>query len=241
MKKALLLLALALGIHGHLLAQTCTPDPSITEPGAYPSQLPNGIAGQYYENTIQFNIPEDTVVEFGGNQVTAEIDSIKVLSVQGLPTGLTYNCTPVSCALPGGQTSCGLVFGTIDLQAAGYYPFVIPIRIYARINGFLPVQQNDTIFSLEMTVDQANSLSKSTFGAVSVFPNPAENRIQAGFPTSTSSMEVETHDALGRKVALAWDKTDNRLSADVQSLTSGVYVVTCIKNGQVHQFRFIRR
>lgn len=239
MKKIILNLSL-LGFVVNGYAQSCVRDNTITEPGTYPSQLPVGNAGQYYEETVQFNIPADTSVDFQGNTVTAIIDSIKVLAVNGLPAGLTYGCNPVSCGLPGGQTSCGVVFGTIDPGESGTYPFVIPVRIYARINGAFPYQQPDTIFSLSMDVNAFTGEKRIIQDQLIAYPNPAGNELFIALPFSALSAELKVFDSQGKNIELPVDKELNRMTLNTRSLAPGMYFGEVNDGKKVYRFHFIR-
>lgn len=239
MKKIILNLSL-LGIAMNAMAQSCVPDTSIKNPGTYPNQLPVGNAGQYYQETVQFNIPADTSVDFNGTPVTANIDSIKVLAVNGLPTGLTYACNPVSCALPGGKTSCGVVYGTIDPSESGTYPFVIPVRIYARIGGTFPYQQPDTIYSLSMDVNAFTGETRIIQNTVSAYPNPAGNELFIALPFSAYSAELKVFDSQGKRIELPMEREYNRLTLNTASLVPGIYFGEVNDGKQVYRFHFVR-
>jgi hypothetical protein len=239
MKKIILNLSL-LGFALNGFAQSCVPDTSIKQPGTYPSQLPTGNAGQYYEESVQFNIPADTSVDFQGNTVTAVIDSIKVLAVNGLPAGLTYGCNPKSCGLPGGKTSCGVVFGTIDPGASGTYPFVIPVRIYARINGTFPYQQPDTIYSLSMDVNTFNGVLPVIQKDLLAYPNPAGNELFIALPFSAHSAELKVFDCQGKSIELPLEREYNKLTLNTVSLAPGMYYGEVNDGKKVYRFHFVR-
>lgn len=239
MKKYLLIPFLLISA-GFAKGQTCAPDQNITTPGHYPDALPTGLAGEYYEEVVQFNIPADTEVVFQGNTVTAQIDSIKVIDVQGLPSGLAYGCTPATCALPGGQTSCGIMFGTIDESEAGTYPFVIPVRIYVKVNGVFPYQQLDTIFSLSMDVAPSTGIGRIMAGQLKAYPNPAGSYVNVSLPFSAPSSEVIVYDRLGRELEVNVEKEYNRMKLDVQDLTPGMYYGMVFDGKAYYRFHFIR-
>lgn len=238
MKKTLLVLsALCLSTWG--FSQTCTPDQNITQPGVYPMQLPTGNAGQYYEETVQFCIPSDTDVDFGGNPVNAVIDSIKMLSVNGLPAGLTHGCTPSNCVFPGGQTSCGIIYGTIDASAQGTYNFVIPVIYYARINSSIPYQQQDTIYSIFMDVNGTTGIRKVT-GEVRAYPNPAGKVLTVALPFSAFSAEFQVFDSQGKSIQLSSNRDLNRLELNTETLSEGMYYGVVSNGHAVYHFHFIR-
>jgi hypothetical protein len=242
MKKTFLLFFICLSAHT-LKAQNCNPDMNITEPGYYPESLPPGTAGESYNEIIQLHIPADTAINFMGTDVTAIIDSIIITSVQGLPEGLSYACNKSSCSLPGGETSCASVYGTIAADAGGIYPFVIPVRIYTRINGSFPFQQNDTIFRLGMEVNNVMSIKNSAGGkeVLAVYPNPASETVNIAFTQSASSLEISIRDIHGKAVSIPLEKELNILKLDTRTLSPGIYYGTAGNGRHTYHFRFIRK
>ncbi|MDX5320254.1 MAG: T9SS type A sorting domain-containing protein [Bacteroidota bacterium] len=239
MKKILLLSLLGI-LSASVNAQNCTPDATITSPGTYPSILPAGTAGQYYEEVVQFNIPADTQVVLNNAQVTAVIDSIKVRDLQGLPTGLSYGCTPQTCALPGGQTSCGIIYGTIDASISGNYPFIIPVIIYVRIGGAIPFQQPDTIYNLSMEVNAATSSVKVVENALIVYQNPANDRVNVALPYHADNAVLTIYDRQGKKIEIEQVRNYNRIELNTEVLSAGWYVGELRHGNEIHRFHFIR-
>lgn len=232
-------MAVGLVFSAQLMAQSCAPDTTITESGTYPSALPNGQAGLYYEQVAQFRIPADTNVSFNNQNVQATIDSVKVKAVLGMPSGLSYNCNPGSCALPGGKTSCGVIFGTIAGNAQGTYPFVIPVTIYGKVGGAFPVSQNDTIYNLTMDVDPYNSVIRQEH-EVKVFPNPSSSQVSMVFPESINEVSLKVVDANGKEVQLQYSYNMNRVETDLSALPIGVYFATAVRGNNVYHFRLVR-
>lgn len=66
----------------------CTPDPSIPQPGTYPSPIPGGSAGVPYSQTIDLVSRGDTVYL----SLLTPFDSIEISSVT-LPPGLSFICS----------------------------------------------------------------------------------------------------------------------------------------------------
>ncbi|HIO72599.1 MAG TPA: T9SS type A sorting domain-containing protein [Flavobacteriales bacterium] len=91
----------------HANAQICVPDGQYTSPGIYPDTsvgFAPAIQCVYYEQLLTMVVPTDTL--------TCTIDSVVLNSLSGLPTGLSYGCSPASCGFSGGTSGCGLVYGT---------------------------------------------------------------------------------------------------------------------------------
>lgn len=239
MKKILLTLSFAF-VSAGLMAQSCTPDASITVSGTYPDMLPDGDAGQYYEEVVQFRIPADTNVDFNGNMVNAIIDSIKVIDVQNMPSGLSYACSPNTCALPGGQTSCGVMYGTIGASEQGTYVFQIPVVIYVRIGGAFPYQQPDTIYGLSMNVNSPTSSTKIFEEQLLVYPNPSVNKLNVALTFHAGQAEVSLFDRQGKKVEVDINRHDNILELNTSLLAPGMYYGTVKRGDSVYRFHFIR-
>lgn len=62
----------------------CTIDSSQTTPGIYPDTLPEGTAGQFYNEDVTFVMIEDTL--------GFTINSIQIVSITGLPAGINWAC-----------------------------------------------------------------------------------------------------------------------------------------------------
>ncbi|MBI1222950.1 MAG: T9SS type A sorting domain-containing protein [Bacteroidetes bacterium] len=239
MKKILLALII-LGFQMSLAAQSCTPDSTITAPGTYPKHLPDGIAGTHYQQTVQFRIASDTQVTFSGSTVTAHIDSIKVLDVFGLPGGISYSCTPASCALPGGKTSCGLIYGDIDANASGTYPFTIPIRIYVHIGGTFPYQQPDTLYNISMNVNAAAGIDEMVQHELLVYPNPATSDLNVALTFHAGQAEIEVFDRQGKRLNLESHYENNIIHLNTSDLPAGIYMGQVQHGSETYRFRFVR-
>lgn len=239
MKKLILSLSFACLAYG-AMAQSCTPDQTITSPGTYPDILPDGTAGSYYEESVQFRIPADTNVDFNGTTVNAVIDSIKVVDVKNLPAGVSYACNPSSCALPGGKTSCGVLYGTIDGSAQGTYTFVIPVIIYARVGGAFPLQQPDTIYGLSMNVNTPNSTIRIMDEKLVVYPNPAQGNMNIALTFHAGQAEVHVFDRQGKAVNIEMEKADNVVSINTATLPAGIYYGRVQRGNEIYRFHFIK-
>jgi len=221
-------------------AQNCTPDQNLTDPGSYPSKLPPGTAGSYYEETVQFVIPADTQIIYNGVMVQATIDSIKVINVEGLPNNLGYVCNPSSCVLPGGQTSCGVMYGTIDSSESGTYPLLIPITVYGRVGGSFPVQQKDTLKSLSMSVLGPNAVNEVSFKKAYVYPNPAPRQARILLPESAENMTIKLVNAAGKEMTIEANISGNEISIATQYWPKGVYIGTISSANSIYRFQIIR-
>ncbi len=236
--KKFLLFAAVLSLAAYVNGQSCTPNTSITTSGTYPDSLPMGTAGSYYEEVIQFRIPADTNADLNGTPVYAVIDSIKVLEVIGMPDGLNYLCNPSSCALPGGETSCGVIYGNIDGAADGYYPFTIPVKIYARIGGTFPYQLPDTIYSISMYVDQPSGATLIQNAAIRAYPNPANGHITLALPFSAGTSVLQVYTQQGQLIECPYATAENRMELDTRHLSPGLYYAVVTHANRQYRLHF---
>jgi PKD repeat protein len=155
MKKNLLLLICLLicGIQ-FSIAQSCTPDLSITQPGIYPdatTNFPQGYAGVSYSTVIQFKVITDTVSS--GTHVT--VTDITMDSVSGLPPGFTYVSNPANHIFPGGSNACFTLNGNPALADTGTYHIVVHVTLHGVVLGFIHVSQSSTITGYRIVVNGA--------------------------------------------------------------------------------------
>lgn len=102
----LLTLFLSIDVSGQ-----CVPDTTIT--GLYsPTELeglPEATIGQAYEAVIHMSVPAETTITINLN-----VDSVVLTAVNGLPSGLQYECQNATCGTEGGDYGCIRIFGTPD-------------------------------------------------------------------------------------------------------------------------------
>lgn len=180
----------------------CTPDNSLTQPGYLPNELDTAFVGQNYEMVVHIRIPKDTSVVFFGQNITADIDSIRLVSVEGLPQNLTYQCNVANCLFTPTQTYCARISGTPTANDIGTRQLRFAIVAYAsaviigtRTN--LPPQQ-DTLDQFELIVANSsggtNNLTEvKDDNLFSVYPNPAQqefNILLNGFDSETIHFEI---------------------------------------------------
>ncbi len=121
----------------------CTVDPSAqTTPGANPTKedLPCIERTVPYDQTIQGKIQSDgdTTITVAGFSVTADIrvDSVRIDSITGLPTGINWAKSPN--VIPGGGNGCMNFSGTTT-AAAGQYDLTAWGTVWFRITANPPV------------------------------------------------------------------------------------------------------
>jgi hypothetical protein len=162
----------------------CTPDNTITQPGYYPPFMDTAKVNTNYEMVIHLRIPEDTVVTFFNQTLTADIDSIRLVNVLGFPQGFTYQCNVSNCLFEPKQNYCAKVTGTPSVNDVGTYPLRFAIVAYASAVVFgtrtaLPPQA-DTLDQFELVVEGQGGTNSLTIvednKGFSLYPNPAQNQ-----------------------------------------------------------------
>ena len=210
-----------------LWSQDCTPV-TLSEPGILPEALPFAQKGQAYSETISVLLFSDTMVEANGQTVKAVIDSMVLLDVLGLPSGVTYRCKDgINKFLPL-TPSCISVYGTPSEE--GTFPLEIPVMSYAKVFGFVSINQGDTIRNYVLNVfDGGASLSKVNLNELNIFPNPSNAQV------SVLSKEIPTVFSFnGVEMNLNWDKKGSVFQTSVANLPAGLYIMRA--NGRSARF-----
>jgi hypothetical protein len=212
----------------------CTIDTSITHnvDGIYPdtiTNLPHSHVAVAYSTDIQFKIAPSTL--YSG--ITVAIDSIKIITVTGLPPGFTYLCTPSNCVFPGGTSACVLLQGPAPTGAMiGSYPIEVIVKGYARPLGFAVVVDS-TITGYKIVIDSTTGISdvdRLTFSVGQNTPNPAKEYTNIGVNIlHNADVTVTVSNVIGKKVlehSYNLQRGKNTISLDVHNLMPGIYLYT---------------
>jgi hypothetical protein len=233
-KRLPLLLIIILGTILTNVSAQCIPDLTLTDPGIYPDSatgLPAGEEGVPYSEVIQVVVLTDTSV--GGLPVV--VTNITIVSVTGLPPGVTYSCNPASCIFPGGSNGCILLSGT-PATAGTYY-----LNVSLTVNGTLfgvPISQPATVDYYFIDVLSPTGLPKNLSNLklelLQNKPNPANNYTDVSFTSPINGdFKMQVFNLLGKDVynqtirGVAGLNTTRISTAD---FTPGVYMIT-IENG----------
>ncbi|MEP7170064.1 MAG: PKD domain-containing protein, partial [Bacteroidota bacterium] len=151
MKKVILMFCM-MGSIGHAVAQSCTPDVSITEPGMYPStttNLPYAYMGVPYSTSVQFKVLTDTVIS--GTYVT--VTDVTLDSVSGMPPGFAFTSNPANRVFPGGSNACASLFGNPQAGQGGTYHLVVHLTVRGIAFGFIHVTQAQTVTGYKIVIN----------------------------------------------------------------------------------------
>ncbi len=233
---------------------TCVVDPgALTEPGLSPDpdSIPCIEQGVAYDQTIQlYNF--DTV-NFSGQLVF--IDSLRVDSVGGLPTGIDWSTNNMDNTFINQERGCIKLCGTTN-DPLGNYPLSIIATVWA---SFYPTGINFPLYpvtdvdasavsdNLAVILQVINMGDPCNFNpgtgiedllvseSLSLIPNPAVNTAKVTFTSKEASDYVlSVVDMVGRTVVsrdIQAVPGENTYDIDVNELPNGVYMYS-ISNGR---------
>ena len=236
MKKTLLLLSFITIFSFAAFAQ-CTPA-TVGNAGIYPDSATNfmpAFQGQAYNQLITVKVPVDTLDPTSG--LTVPIERIDLVSITGLPQGLTYVCVPTTCKFPGGQTNCAEIIGTTN-DPVGEYFLTVTVEPFIGIPGFSISNGLSTFSYYKIVVNPGSSiqsLNPNTFSVSQNTPNPSDNACDIYYSlTSKADVEIKLMNAIGKEVQRI--KTNgntgtNKYQLNTENLAQGIYFYSLF-NGQ---------
>ena len=255
MKKSILFLAMIIGVAFGVSAQ-CNIDSTDFATGkyVYPDSLPCIYQGTAYSGTVNIKIPDSLDVHDFYSAIPAgnyylHLDSVRIDSVTGMPTGITSAINPAFGSwIHGGEYGCSLFSGTTTDTAGSY-----PVSIYGRgcVHGTVLIYTIDSCVSGNLGSYLHYNLNvcypagiNNVSGDVSlnIYPNPN----QGVFTVNVSSANrlvgtMSVSDQLGRII-----KTQNidvtgtkQLPIELGNLSSGVYLLEINAEGSKSVKQFI--
>jgi hypothetical protein len=255
MKKSIFFLSIIITIVCSTSAQVCTPDTTNFAAGkyVYPDSLPCITIGQAFSGTVSIKIPDsldahDFTTLVPANTYYVHVDSIRIDSITGMPSGITSGTNPVLGSwLHGGDYACSLFSGTTTSPAGTY-----PISIFGRgcIHGTILIYTIDSCQSgnlgsyLKYSLNVCNPAGINNVSSdlsLNIYPNPN----QGAFTVTVSSAShitgmMSVLDQLGRIVnAQSIDVTGTKqIPLEMSNLSSGVYLLEINAGGSrsVKQF-----
>ena len=218
----------------NLNAQNCTPDTAITIPGIYADDLDTAIVDQSYEATIHVLALSDTNVVFSGSEITAIIDSVRLDTVLGLPSGFTYACEPPSCTFTSDAVGCLKLSGNPSLEDRGAYPLNIQTTAFARW-GALRLPVRDSIQDYSLVVADANgsvSVERVNTASYQLYPNPNSTGVFM-LNTPKNIKRYSVYASNGQLIIADDQANSQQIKIDLSSCLSGVYTAVFEVENQV--------
>jgi hypothetical protein len=228
----------------------CTPDPLYADSiyGAWPdtvTNFPPALVNSYYETVLNFKAPATVTADLdpSGQFVGSPIQSYKVTSVDGLPTGYVYSCNASNCTYTGGTQGCATVYGTT--ATTGTYNITINLEVTVLVTlipGFppTPVTQTASFAGYKIVVGTAGTIEQ-VIAPITVSPNPATNVLNInGISSSMKASSISITNIEGKIVASKEVSNSSNLIFDVAGMKAGIYFVNVKHASGVETVKFIK-
>ena len=230
MKKYLLLLTISMVAFLTNIQAQCTPDATLNHTGFSPANLPPAYTDAPYSQTLSFYAVKDTTISVNGNPLAITIDSVILLSINGIPSGFSYQCLN-RCVVLGGQSGCALLSGSADSTKIGSYPIMTYVITYYHGTVFTSFvgsridSSNSYTFRIYRTTGLGELLNCATPTSIKAYPNPTTHSISFDLSVlpNHSQGTVSMFDALGRKVYEGLFNNNNTEAINVQGFDNGIY------------------
>lgn len=206
-------------------AQICTPDTSLKVSGIIPAQNPAGFVGVPYESVLHFRLPKDTQVTFLGQQVTATIDSMEILKVEGLPAEFSFACGNTGCIYYPEVTGCAKLSGTPAPTSVGSNPLLIYLRVYGRV-GPIATFQDDTVRRYNLDISGGSNVDEVANEKPLLYPNPVKDFLHVNLPPRIAVAELAVMDIYGKIMLL--QSVKNAEYIDLSHVPSGIYFISLL-------------
>lgn len=225
--KTVLLLFILLVFGYQIGFSQCTPvqfpGPNVMSPDSNQGVKPV-IATYLYNQVINVRVPVDTVIPPAVFPIP--IDSAGVITITGLPTGLSYVTNSASDFWAGGTYGCVLIQGTVPQSEIGSYR--------ATVSGVIYILGNAVPFDYSYNVEVIDSINQGfENGSINDFrvgqnsPNPVSTIAKIKFNSPYSdNYQFEVFDMIGNKViskSLSTVSGVNTYSFNRGQLRSGIY------------------
>ncbi len=242
MKKVLLSIT-ALFV-AHMISAQCIPNPDYADEsfGIWPTPeegFPVATEGEFYFQVVDFKIPTSSA-DIPGAPVAADIDSVQVIGISGLPEGLTFQCNSHSnndCTFLPTVAGCAVITGTPT--ESGTFNLSIDINAFMTMFGTMPIEFSFTDFTLEVQgTSSIAELGQKGLVVSQNAPNPFHDNTVIEFSLDRASMvEFQIFNLLGKSVhqqSVNATSGVNRmeLTASEMGMSPGIYLYSLSVDGQ---------
>lgn len=247
MKKLLLAFLVAFGSFSIDATAQCTPDPDLSYTGFSPANLPPAYADAPYSQTLSFHATKDTTIFFNGSYYPVTIDSVILMSINGIPSGFSYQCLN-RCVIQGGQTGCALLSGSTDSTMIGSYPITTYVMTYYHLtqvptSTFNRIDSSSSFtFRIYRTTGVNEVLNKRGLVGIKAYPNPAQDyvRFDLSGMKANSQGTIMVYDALGRELAQTEFFNNSAYELNTAAFKTGMYKCKIVSENEVYYTSFIK-
>lgn len=222
----------------------CTPMTDFgDEPyGVAPDTVENfvdGMVNSVYSQQIDVKVPVDG--GFAGAPFI-EVDSAEVISIDGLPPGLTVDCAEnavTECTYLPGTVGCAVITGIPT--SGGEYELVVNLRVYTTVIPYdLPFTGYKIFIEGSSGLDAYGDLS---FQLASPRPNPSDEAATIGISARKSGEAVfQVFDLVGKRVfsnTVRLSQGENTIRYETAQLPEGVYIYRVDAFGETMTSRLV--
>lgn len=256
MKKIILFLSALVVFQTTIAYSQCEPDAQYTDldAGIYPidsadtstSSLPTGQENQAYETVLTAVLPDMVMLELNpGEFFPANLDSITISDITGLPPGMNYECSPSDCLFLDQSMGCILLSGTPT--EAGTYFLTIHSRLYAfpispeiTFPGELVSGEYKIIIDEDVAIDEP---IKDVIGLGQNVPNPFYDMTEITVDTKQSGeFDFKVYNILGKLLhdeQVVFSTGKNVVQFDGKQLQSGMYFYSIGQGNEVVTRRMV--
>jgi hypothetical protein len=222
-----------------LFAQ-CVPDTTIT--GLYsPTEqegLPEATIGLAYEAVIHMSVPAETTIT-----ISLSVDSVVLTAVNGLPSGLSYECQNSTCGTEGGDFGCIRIFGTPDNPLeVGSNDLVAVFQLHTNLPTFTYDLKD---YSITLNAGTPADIAELDNLGLNLFSerNPMTKGGNLVIQSASSEHSVITIYSLLGSVLGSWKNESGkgltRVPVDQFNLQPGVYFAVLRQGGESTTLRFV--
>ena len=162
----------------------CVPDSIYTQPGIYPTVLPDAQGCEFYETVITFVIPRDTTTTVAGSEITIPFNFFQINDLTGLPAGMSWECNLApDCKYDVSPDNtepdtlgCVRLFGTPEFPAT--YPLTFQVTANLPLIG-----DQEATFETELTITPCQIAGDCYTYSLSNSCEPAVLEVNNQFPS----------------------------------------------------------
>ena len=218
----------------------CVPDAQYSDStwGIWPDTAQNFISGNtgvYYEQIVNFKLPSDAG-SLDPLYTGYTLDSVSLVSVDGIPPGISFSCNTSNCTWDGGEQGCATISGIPTTN--GTYP--INLKILGCVSLFGIVICDTAVFSNYViqigSVGIGNyELTNNPLKLKKAFPNPSNQSTNIHYETIKSeNVSFEMTNLLGKSIIYSTIISKiglNSILINTSDLSNGIYLYS-ISNGK---------